>query len=173
MLRSYILSSALLEVTGFWEEKDLEDVEGRSLDLVGGGTTKQFKSWCQKCFKIRQYSKPSHSELFSVIWRKTSFTLISVKFYTGICHFSPICLIYFVNTIMNSLWYHKWRMLTYQTCRFDTTAFLPGRQSLGHASATIRCTCPRSLRLWQRSRLAVRFLPHQRWTLLPRTQKLT
>lgn len=38
MLRSYILSSALLEVTGFWEEKDLEDVEGRSLDLVGGGT---------------------------------------------------------------------------------------------------------------------------------------
>lgn len=44
MLRSYILSSALLEVTGFWEEKDLEDVEGRSLDLVGGGTTKQFNS---------------------------------------------------------------------------------------------------------------------------------
>lgn len=30
-------------------------------------------------------------------------TLNSVKFYTGICHFSPICLIYFVNTIMNSL----------------------------------------------------------------------
>lgn len=43
MLRSYILSSALLEVTGFWEEKDLEDVEGRSLDLVGGGTTNNSK----------------------------------------------------------------------------------------------------------------------------------
>lgn len=43
MLRSYILSSALLEVTGFWVEKDLEEVDGRSLDLVGGGTTKQCK----------------------------------------------------------------------------------------------------------------------------------